>query len=244
MNRAVGAVALAALAACSPSSEADDTLTPVGSGASVVATVPGSTPTGPLGSGVVQMSIDLNGSREELLLDRSTMAVSALDPITLDARCTGLDGGDGYVVSIVDVRRLSAGQELVSAVLRATDDAEPVTVGEHPAVLELGTSQQQVSRFEGVMVLDPTRSSGTFDVSAAAGGGATGSFACADDAASLPTTTTTPVVVASAESVADTVVDVTVPIGSPPVTAPAVTVPAVTASAVTVPVATRPLATS
>lgn len=233
MKPAVGALALAvvSLAACSSGSESDDTLPPVGTAAPAVATsVAGSPVSGPVGSGVVRMTVRLSGVSEELLLDRSTVGADDLDPITLDAACSAIDGGDGYVVSVIDVRRLSAGRQLVSATLRATDQSG--SAGEHTAQLELGTSRQEITRYEGVMVLDAGLASGTFDVATDDGARATGSFACGEDLASLPTTTTVPIVVATDASVPD--------VSAPDVSAPAVTVPVVTAP----PTPTVPLATS
>lgn len=230
MRPAVGALALAALslAACSSDSASEDTLPPVGPAATAAATsVAGSVGTtstvaGPVGSGVVQMNVRLSGISEELLLDRSSVGVDELDPITLDATCTAIDGGEGYSVSIVDVRRLSAGQQLVSATLRVADTAGAVEAGEHEARLELGTAEQDTTRFEGVLVLDAGLASGTFELATGNGATATGSFACGADVASLPTTTTIAPVPATASSPVDvTLADVTGDVA----TVPAVTTP-------------------
>lgn len=222
MIRAAGAGALAVLilAACAADTDSDETLAPVGSApARTEPTSAGSAVEGAVGRGVVQLTVHLSGMREQMTLDRSTVAAADRDPITLDATCTALDGGDGYVVSIVDVRRLSAGQQLVSATLRATGASGSVAAGEHPARLELGTAQQEVVRFEGVMSLDATLAAGTYEVSTTNGGVATGDFACADDVASLPTTTTPPPVVATAETVTD---------ASGPAPSPTATIPIAT----------------
>lgn len=227
MRRALGALVLV-LAGCAPSDETDDTLAPVGSAATVATSesdLPGdSVAGGPVGSGVVRLRVRLSGQGvdEELLFDRSSVAVADLDPIALDATCTALDGGAPYRVAVVDLRRLSAGERILSARLVLDGD---VTPGEHGAVLELGDAAQQITRFEGVAVLDEGLATGTFELAAANGAPAVGSFACASDVASLPTTTTVPPAPVDTDGPSGTVAP-TAPIvvaSAPPLTVPRAT---------------------
>ncbi|MFV0306580.1 MAG: hypothetical protein ACK5OX_02415 [Desertimonas sp.] len=210
MRRALGAALLAVAAgACTSGADGDDTLPPVGTlemtsiggsaptsagSASPPSPSVSSVPAGPVGSGVVRIAVRLEGQGivEELMLDRSTVAVADLDSIALDATCTAIDGGDGgdgLTVSVVDLRRLRAGQRLVSAMLTVPGDAGP---GEHTGRLDVGDAAQQTARYEGAVVIDEGAASGSFDLRDGRGAAATGSFACATDVGSLPTTTTVP----------------------------------------------------
>ena len=101
-------------------------MTPDGSGADVAPSgdVGPSAPTtldpALAGSGFVSIHVRLPavGVDETISLDRALVHADALDPVSLDATCTTLDGGDGLSVSVVDLRRLGAGSRLVSAALR------------------------------------------------------------------------------------------------------------------------------
>jgi len=192
MRAAAGALVLVLLGACSADSAPDESLAPVGSAATAASgseAATASTATGPPGSGVVRVRVRLagRGVDEVLLFDRSTVAASQLDAITLDADCTALDGGEPYTVSVVDLRRLTEGQHVLSATLVLSGDVAP---GDHPATLAIGDSAQQTTHYEGSAVLDAGLASGTFELTATNGATASGSFDCAPDLASLPTTTT------------------------------------------------------
>lgn len=220
---ALGAVVVTlVLAACAGDDSTDDTLAPLGSGGGAVTTPspsgsadPSATPSsisGPVGAGVVRLSVRLAGPGidEDLSLDRATVAAAALDPVNVDASCTAIDGGDGLTVSVVDLRRLFAGQRLLSATLRIDD--EVAAAGEYTGTLEVGDADQQTTRFEGPVRVDEGLASGTFDLLDGDGAPATGSFACAADVASLPTTTTVPPLVADTlDSAAVSIPEVTVP---------------------------------
>ena len=141
------------------------------------------------GAGFVSISVQVasNGVSETISLDRSTVAASSLDPVSLDATCTPLDGGDpaANIVSVVDLRRL-AGDRLVSAELRYGDAAP----GEHEMTLELGGADQVTTSYTGTVTVDEGGMSGSFSGADAGGAPVTGSFACASEA--IATTTAPP----------------------------------------------------
>jgi len=196
-------------AACAEDSASDDTLgrldgsaatapsVPTGTAATATAATAAAAPAGPAGAGVVRLAVRLSssGTDEVLMLDRGTVAADQLDPVSLDATCTALDGGSGLTVSVIDLSRLTAGQRLLSAALRI--DGDVPGAGDYTGTLEVGDADQQLTRFEGAVRVDNGLASGTFDVADGAGNSATGSFACAADEASLPTTTTVAPVPAS-----------------------------------------------
>lgn len=190
---------LLTVAACSDDDATDGTLGVPGAGSTTPgsvapgqpgATTPvatGSAPANP-GSGFVSIGVQVAsaGIAETISLDRSTVAATSLDPVSLDAACTALDGGDpagGVVVSVVDLGRL-AGNRIVSAVLRYADPAP----GEHDMTLELGSADQVTTIYTGAVTVAADGMSGTFDGADSGGTPVTGSFACAAEA--IVTTTT------------------------------------------------------
>ena len=200
---ALGLLGGALAGSCSSDSTSDDTLGPLDGSAATATGIPTgtappdsaapATPTpaaGPAGAGVVRLAVRLSssGTDEILLLDRGTVAADQLDPVSLDAACTALDGGPGLTVSVIDLSRVTAGQRLLSASLRV--DGDVAGAGDYTGMLEVGDADQQLTRFEGAVRVDEGLASGTFDLVDGAGNSATGSFACAADQASLPTTTT------------------------------------------------------
>jgi hypothetical protein len=199
---AVTAVVAFALAACNGDDDATDgTLGVIDPGAStgtgsLVPGPPGSTPppgTGidpsAAGSGFVSIGVQITsvGIDETLSLDRSTVAADALDPVTLNAACTPLDGGDtgaGIEVSVVDLARLASGDRLVSAELRYAD----ATPGEHDMTLEVGGAEQVTTTFNGTVTVAADGLSGTFAGADDGGTPVSGTFACS--AEEIVTTTT------------------------------------------------------
>jgi hypothetical protein len=233
MLRRVGLAALASLAAAACSGDddtSDATLGTLTASTPSAATMPPNgtvliptAPAGPVGSGFVSFQVRLgaSGIDEAIALDRATVAEAQLDPISLDAYCTALDGGDGYVASVTDLRRLSTGSRIVSAVLRIETDVPGP--GTYEGTLDVGDAQQTTTRYSGPITLDEGVASGSFDLRDPDGGAATGTFVCAPE----PVVTTT--------------VPVTPAPGDVPVeTGPAVTGPTVTAP----PLPTVPAATS
>lgn len=155
---------------------------------------------GATGSGFVSIDVQVasTGIDESISLDRATLPTSALDPVSLDATCSPLDGADpegGVVVSVVDLRRL-AGSRLVSAVLRYGDAA----AGEHDMILEIGSAEQVTTVYTGSVDVAEGGLAGTFDGVDAGGTPVTGSFACAAEAI---VTTTTGVPLDAGEEVPD-----------------------------------------
>ena len=228
LRRVVGFVALAslALAACSGDDDSSDaTLGPLTSATpSGADTLPATgtvliptAPAGPVGSGFVSFQVRLgaSGIDEVIALDRATVAESQLDPISLDAYCTALDGGDGYVASVTDLRRLSTASRIVSVVLRI--EADVPGPGTYEGTLDVGDAQQTTTRYSGPVTLDEGVASGSFDLRDDAGGAATGTFVCAPEPV---VTTTVPVTPAPGADPVDTVPMVTAP--------PLPTVPAAT----------------
>jgi hypothetical protein len=203
MLRRVGLAALAsfALAACSGDDDSSDaTLGPLTSTTpSGAVTLPSAgtvliptAPAGPAGAGFVSFQVRLgaSGIDEAIALDRATVAESQLDPISLDAYCTALDGGDGYVASVTDLRRLSAGSRIVSVVLRIETDVPGP--GTYEGTLDVGDAQQTTTRYRGPITLDEGAAAGSFDLRDDAGGAATGTFVCAPEPVVATTVPATP----------------------------------------------------
>lgn len=213
-----------AVTACGNGDSTDPTLPPIGSGGVVTGTGATETPsTVAVGDGFVSLTVRVavSGIAETIDLDRATVAEDQRAPLSLDAFCTSLDGGDGYRIAVTDLRRLGTDARLVSAVLTAAS-GEP---GEHDATLELGDAQQMTTAYTGTLVVADDGASGTFELADETGGAATGSFVCADERVAI-TTTTIPLGDGGEEVPGDS---------SPPPTAP--TLPAL-------PVETVPAATS
>jgi hypothetical protein len=186
------------LGGCGGGDSSDDTLSPLDPTAGAAAT--GVTPSGDVapsaettidpaqaGSGFVSIQVRLPavGVDETISLDRASVRLDALDPVSLDATCTPLDGGEGLTVSVVDLRRLGAGARLVSAALRV--DGVP-SAGPHDVTLDVSGADQVTTQYTGTVELAEGGSSGTFDVTDATGAAASGSFVCA--AQPVVTTTT------------------------------------------------------
>jgi hypothetical protein len=220
VRASIGRAALATLvagglvagAACSGDDDSsEDTLAVIPPGSSTTGPVtpgqPGaSTPTGTAldpaqaGSGFVSLDVQVAsaGIAETISLDRASLPATALDPVSLNAACSPLDGAGpdgGVVVSVVDLRRL-AGNRLVSAVLRYGDAAP----GEHDMTLELGSAEQVTTVYTGRVEVATDGLAGTFDGADSAGTPVTGSFVCASEAI---VTTTTAVPLDAGEEVPD-----------------------------------------
>ncbi|HEU4842216.1 MAG TPA: hypothetical protein VFT09_12260 [Ilumatobacteraceae bacterium] len=194
------ATAVLALVACSGDDDATDgtlgvidtggSMPPSAAGGQPVTTGPAGTAVDPAAAGAGFVSIGVQvasaGIAETISLDRASVPAASLDPVSLDATCTPLDGGDpaaGVVVSVVDLRRL-AGDQLVSAVLRFGDAAP----GEHDMTLELGGADQVATSYTGTVTVADDGMAGTFQGADAGGTPVSGSFACAAEA--IATTTT------------------------------------------------------
>src|SRR5262245_59374457 len=184
------------VAGCSGGSSGD-TLTPINGSAGTVAGVTTPAGSGPTpgtavdaasaGSGYVQVQVQVGatGVDETLSLDRATVRKDSLDPASLNATCTPLDGGDtskGIDVTVVDLRRMGSNR-VISVVLHV--DGQP-TAGEHEATLQLGGSDQTTTAYTGTVDLAEGGAEGTLEMTDAAGNSLAGSFACA--AQPLPTT--------------------------------------------------------
>ncbi len=158
-------VALTVLAGCNGGSSDDATLSPINGSAGTVASVTTPSGSGPTqgttldpataGSGFVQVHVQVGatGVDETLSLDRATVKKAALDPATLNATCTPLDGGDtskGVDVTVVDLRRLASNDQLISAVLHVEGAPE---AGEHEATLKLGGANQTETAYQGTVDL-------------------------------------------------------------------------------------------
>jgi len=210
---AAAIVALTALAGCSGGSS-DDTLSPINGSAGTgpgVTTRSGSGPTpgtavdpASAGTGFVQVQVQVGstGVNETLSLDRATVRQDSLDPASLNATCTPLDGGDtskGVDVTVVDLRRLGSNNQLISAVLHV--EGAPAA-GEHEATLQLGAEDQTTTAYHGTVQLADGGWGGTLQMADAGGNSLTGSFACADQP--LPTTTAVPDTGGDNEAVPDT----------------------------------------
>jgi hypothetical protein len=193
-----GAVAL--LAACGGDDDSDGTLDAIDATAAAAPTASplvGGTgadattvPAGEAGSGFVALRVEIatSGIAETVSLDRASLPAAALDPVSLDARCTPLDAGTSVApveVAVVDLRRL-AGNRLVSAVLRFGE----ATPGEHEMTLEIGGVDQVTTTYSGTVRVEDGGLSGTFEGTSGAETAVTGSYACATEA--IATTTTEP----------------------------------------------------
>jgi hypothetical protein len=217
-GRAIAAAAgtavamVTALAACSGGS--NDTLSPIAGGSTGPSTT-AATPSGSsavtgtsvdpatAGTGYVQIDVQVasSGTSETISLDRSTVSRDALDPVSLDATCTPLDKGDtskGVDVTVVDLRRLAAGNKFVSAVLHV-DPADPS--GQYKGTLQLSGADQVTTNYSGKVDLAAGGFGGTFQMSDPSGNPASGTFACADQA---PPPTTVPSDTDAGETVPDT----------------------------------------
>jgi hypothetical protein len=197
---AAAIVTVAVVAGCSGGSSGD-TLTPIDGSAGTVAAVTTPSGSGPTpgtaldpaeaGSGFVrvQVSVGATGVDETLSLDRATVKKAVLDPASLNATCTPLDGGDtsnGLDITVVDLRRMGSNR-VISVALHVDG---PPTEGEHDATLQLGGSDQTTTGYTGTVKLAEGGAEGTLDMTDAGGNSLTGSFACA--AEPLPTTTAVP----------------------------------------------------
>jgi hypothetical protein len=203
-------IAAVALTACGDDDASDVTLSSLdvtGGGTVPAATAgPGGQGSGPAttidpaaaGSGFVSIQVRLPaaGIDETLTLDRATVSADALDPVSLDASCTPLDGGTEMAAAVVDLRRLAGGSRLISAALNV---AGGMSAGEHDATLEVSGADQSTTTFTGTAVLVEGGWSGTFEATDANGNTATGSFTCAAG----PVETTTTLSAGSGEEVPD-----------------------------------------
>jgi hypothetical protein len=195
----LAALAVLAVAACGETAESDDTMAPIQGApgdtggttptmAPVATTTPVSAGSDGATAGFVSVTVQVasEGIDETLALDRA--GIATLDPLNLNASCTALDGGDPVALSVIDLRRLATGSQLLSVVLR-TD--EPATApGEYPAHLEIADAEQVTTTYDVTLMLDEGGSSGTFQGTDEAGNVASGSFVCA--AQPVDTTTTIP----------------------------------------------------
>jgi len=212
----LGALALAVVATglvggCGDDDAAGDTLvpldaTPGGSAPTVPST--GDIPSGaattvdPAVAGVGFVGIDIQlpaaGVDETISLDRATVRSDQLDPVSLDATCSALDGGADVVVSVVDLRRLGSESRLVSVAIHVAGDP---TAGEHDATIDVSAADQVTTSYSGTIDLDEGALSGRFTAAAANGDAATGSFVCAMEPVVL--TTEVPVETGGGEVVPD-----------------------------------------
>lgn len=194
---ALGGLLVPVVAACSGDDDiGDETTATLGSlataprGSATASATPG-TDGGAEGAGYVRIQVRLGatGTDEVLELDRASVAPEDLVPVSLDARCTPLDGGGGFVVSVVDLRRVAEGDRLVSASLRIDGDA--AEAGAYEGTIDVGDTGQTVTTYAGAVTLDAGLTSGSFDMADATGQAATGTFTCSDSApaATAPTTT-------------------------------------------------------
>jgi hypothetical protein len=211
MNR-IGRAIVAALvvAACADDDDTVDTLDPLDDGQSTVteaATEGSSTGTGSgsiappssaafqaAGEGTVRIQVRLAASAldETLSLDRAKIPADELDPISLFASCTALDGaaatGGSYLVRVIDLRRLTSDNELVAAALSVDSLVE--VPGAYDVTLELSDVTHTSTTYSGTLTVDRGLNAGTFEVVDERGGAATGSFSCTRP--QPPPTTTAP----------------------------------------------------
>lgn len=201
-GRSIGAGALVLLvAACGGTGQSTDTLDPLSgpqgdTGAAAAATLAGPATTGATeidpaqaGSGFVSLSVSVatEGIDETLALDRASVRAEDLDPLSLNAACSTLDGGDVLSVAVIDLRRLATGSRLVSATV-TTDD--PLTgPGEYPGAVEIADIEQQTMRFAAMVTVADGAGFGGFEGEDGAGNLVTGSFVCADQPIAAPPTT-------------------------------------------------------
>ncbi|MET0911171.1 MAG: hypothetical protein ABWZ99_17035 [Ilumatobacteraceae bacterium] len=130
------------------------------------------------GTGFVSIDIQLPtaGVDETLSLDRATVRTDQLDPVSLDARCSALDGGADATVSIVDLRRLDSEARLVSVAIHVDGD---LSDGSHDATIDVSAADQVTTSYAGTVELAEGGMTGSFTATDAAGNTATGSFVCA-----------------------------------------------------------------
>lgn len=227
LRAVVASLAVGLLAGCSGDGESDSTLGPLESPTSAPAVTPtvavattaspasDTAPSGAVGSGFVSIRVRLAswGIEESLTLDRASVPAAELDPLSVDAFCTALDEGEGWTVSVTDLRRLSvAGNRLVSAHLHIDGPVAGPAVYE--GTLEVGDTGQQVTTYGGPVTLDEGLASGSFDLRDASGAAATGTFVCAPE----PVATTTVAPTTMVDSVPPDSAVATVPAPpSPPV---------------------------
>ena len=184
--------------ACGSSGESSDTLDPLqgtpGDTGSVT-TLGGPAPTGPAtvdpaaaGAGFVSVHVEVAnaGIDETVSLDRASVRRDELDPLSLDATCSALDGGDAMALSVIDLRRLASGGQVVSAAVR-TDEAA-TSPGEYDGTVEIADASQLTTSYESTIVVDEGGWSGSFEGVDERGGVAKGTFVCSQQAIA-PTTT-------------------------------------------------------
>jgi hypothetical protein len=175
---------------CGDDDSSADTLAPIGSESNgspiTVGTVGPSAPSddttvdpAEAGSGYVSVRVRVQaaGIDESISLDRATVRADDLDPISLDAACTALDGGEGVAVSVVDLRRLASGARLVSAALRT--DGASTAAGSYEGTVELGGADQVTTSYTGTIAIEEGGAAGTFEATDGSGNVATGDFVCA-----------------------------------------------------------------
>jgi hypothetical protein len=207
----VSGVLLVMAAACSSSSgESSDTLDPLqgtpGDTGSAT-TLAGPAPTGPAtvdpasaGAGFVSVHVEVAnaGIDETVSLDRASVRRDELDPLSLDATCSALDGGDAIALSVIDLRRLATGGQVVSAALRTDEPA--TSPGEYEGTVEIADASQLTTSYDSMIIVDEGGWSGSFEGIAENGGVASGTFVCSQQAIA-PTTT---IAIDEGEEVPDT----------------------------------------
>ena len=207
----VSSVLVVMAAACSSSGESSDTLDPLqgtpGDTGSVTTTLGGPVPTGPAtvdpasaGSGFVSVHVEVAnvGIDETVSLDRASVRRDELDPLSLDATCSALDGGDAMTLSVIDLRRLATGGQVVSAALRTDEPA--TSPGEFEGTVEIADASQLTTSYDSMIIVDEGGWSGSFEGVAEDGGVASGTFVCSQQAIA-PTTT---IAIDEGEEVPDT----------------------------------------
>ncbi len=157
------------------------------------------------GSGFVSIELQLpaTGVREAISLDRASVRADQLDPVSLDATCTALDGGDlstGTVVTVVDLRRMGSTDRLVSATIRVAGDS---AAGEHDVTIDVGDADQVTTTYTGTIELADGAMSGTFEATDESGDSVTGTYVCAP----VAVTTTAPIITGGGEEVPDSASD-------------------------------------
>ena len=208
--RVASGVLIVLATACGSNGESSDTLDPLqgtpGDTGSVT-TLGGPAPTGPAtvdpasaGSGFVSVHVEVAtaGIDETVSLDRASVRRDELDPLSLDATCSALDGGEPLALSVIDLRRLATGSQVVSAAVR-TDEAA-TSPGEYDGTVEIADAGQLTRSYESTIVVDEGGWSGSFEGLAEDGGVAKGEFVCSQQAIA-PTTT---VAIDEGEEVPDT----------------------------------------
>ena len=160
-----------------------------------VTTLGGPAPTGPAtvdpataGSGFVSVHVEVAnaGIDETVSLDRASVRRDELDPLSLDATCSALDGGEALTLSVIDLRRLATGGQVVSAAVR-TDQAA-TSPGEYDGMVEIADAGQLTTSYESTIVVDEGGWSGSFEGVAEDGGVASGTFVCSQQAIAPSTT--------------------------------------------------------